>query len=192
MDRRKILVVALDIQGAYDRVWHTGLLAKLANMHVQPALLGWLQSFLLDREMHLMVGEATEHRCLLMGVPQGSPLSPILFLVFIDDLLTMLSPLVHVQAFVDDVLLWWHAPQGDPGGALGQCALDLVGQWAIDWKVIFNPAKCHPMIISWFRKDLPLSLSLQGTPLTWVPHIRYLGVWVDSKLTWQRHISVIA
>ena len=62
-----------------------------------------------------MVGEASEHRRLMMGVPQGSPLSPILFLVFIDDLLTLLSPLVHVQAFADDVLLWWHAPRGDPG-----------------------------------------------------------------------------
>ena len=192
LDRRKTIVVALDIQGAYDRVWHSGLLAKLADMQVPPALLGWIQSFLSGREMHLMVGEASEHRRLMMGVPQGSPLSPILFLVFIDDLLTLLSPLVHVQAFADDVLLWWHAPRGDPGGTLGQQALDLVGQWAIDWKVTFNPAKCHPMVISRFRKDPPLSLSLQGTPLTWVPHIRYLGVWVDSKLTWRRHISVIA
>ena len=192
MDRRKTLVVALDIQGAYDRVWHTGLLAKLADLQVHPALLGWIHSFLSAREMHLMVGEATEHRRLKMGVPQGSPLSPILFLVFIDDLLTTLSPLVHVQAFADDVLLWWHAPRGDPGGALGQRALDLVGQWAIAWKVTFNPAKCHPMAISRFRRDPPPCLSLQGTPLTWVPHIRYLGVWVDSKLTWRRHISVIA
>ena len=123
-----------------------------------------------------MVGEATEHRQLLRGVPQGSPLSPILFLVSIDDLLTMLAPLVHVQAFADDVLLWCHAPRGDTGGALGQHTLDLVGHWAIDWKVTFNPAKRHPMVISQFRKDPPLSLSLQGTSLSWVPHLRYLGV----------------
>ena len=79
-----------------------------------------------------MVGEATKHRWLMMGVPQGSPLPPILFLVFIDDLLMSLPPLLHGQAFIDDVLLWWHAPLGDPGGALGQRALDLVGQWAND------------------------------------------------------------
>ena len=42
MDRQKSLMVALDIQGAYNPVWHTGLLAKLADMHVQPALLGWI------------------------------------------------------------------------------------------------------------------------------------------------------
>ena len=48
------------------------------------------------------------------------------------------------------------------------------------------------MVISRFRKDPPPSLSLQGTPLTWVPHIRYLGVWVDSKLTWRQHISAVA
>ena len=56
LDRRKTMVVALDIQGAYDRVWHSGLLAKLTDMQVHPALLGWIQSFLSGREMHLMVG----------------------------------------------------------------------------------------------------------------------------------------
>ena len=116
MDRRKTLVVALDIQGAYDRVWHTGLLAKLADLQVHPALLGWIHSFLSDREMHLMVGEATEHRRLKMGVPQGFPSLPYLILGVHRRSLDDFVPLVHVQAFADDVLLWWHAPRGDPGG----------------------------------------------------------------------------
>ena len=61
-----------------------------------------------------------------------------------------LSPLVYVQAFTNDVILWWHAQQGDLGGAVGQWTLDLLGQWAIDWKVTFNPAKYHPLVISHF------------------------------------------
>ena len=78
--RQKSMMLALDIEGAYDRVWHEGLLAKLADLAVPPALVGWIHAFLSDRFMSLRVGEVVERRRLSMGVPQGSPLSPILFL----------------------------------------------------------------------------------------------------------------
>ena len=60
-------MVALDIQGAYDRVWHIGLFAKLVNLHVHPALLGCNQSFLSNCGMDLMVGKVAKHRQLTMG-----------------------------------------------------------------------------------------------------------------------------
>ena len=190
--RQKTVMLALDIQGAYDRVWHEGLLAKLIALHIPPPLIGWVQSFLSDRLITLRVGEAVEHRRLCMGVPQGSPLSPILFLIFIDDLVRDLSAIAHAQAFADDVVVWWHAPKGDSGEAVGCRVLRVVEQWSLAWKAIFNPSKCQPMIISRQRGEPLPTLVLHGTPLELVDRLRYLGVWFDPTLSWRVHIDMIS
>ena len=82
-------------------------------------LLGWIQSFLSNHEVHLKVGEATKHPWRAIGVCQGSSLFLILLLVVINDFLTTLLPLICIQVFVDDVLLWCYASRGDLGGVLG-------------------------------------------------------------------------
>ena len=88
---KRTVTLSLDIQSAYDRVWHPGLLRKLADFDIQPDLLGWIASFLENRVAHMLVGSVEVVRHLLMGVPQGSPLSPILFLIYIQDLLDSLT-----------------------------------------------------------------------------------------------------
>ena len=145
--RQKTVMLALDIEGACDRVWHEGLLAKFADLAIPPTLVGWIHAFLSGRSMSLHIGEVVECRQLSMGVPQGSPLFPILFLVFIDDLVRELSQIAHAQAFKDDVVVWWHARKGDSGEAVGQ-QWDAKCWWSIEWRAIFNPSKCQPMIIS--------------------------------------------
>ena len=190
--RQKTVMLALDIEGAYDRVWHEGLLAKLADLAVPPALVGWIHSFLSDRSMSLRVGEVVERRRLSMGVPQGSPLSPILFLVFIDDLVRELSQIAHAQAFADDVVVWWHARKGDSGEAVGRRVLGAVERWSREWRAIFNPSKCQPMMISRQRGEpLPI-LMLHGSPLVWVDRLRYLGVWFDPTLSWGVHVDMVS
>ena len=71
-------------------------------------------------------GTSSVPQPLSLGVPQGSPLSPILFLVFIDDLLQTLVPLASVQAFADDIVIWWTVGKGETGDFLGNTLLDIV------------------------------------------------------------------
>lgn len=188
--RAKTLMVTLDIQSAYDKVWHDGLIAKLDDMQVPTSLLGWIGAFISHRRAHIQVGQAHLHRNLCMGVPQGSPLSPILFLIFVDDLLRALQPHVHAQAYADDIVIWWPVPKGESGETLGLHALRIIEDWAHRWKVTFNASKCHPMMISHLRGDPSPTLQLNGEPLPLVSSLRYLGVELDARLTWKDHIRI--
>ena len=125
-----------------------------------------------------------------MGVPQGSPLLPILFLVFIDDLVRELAQIAYAQAYADDVVVWWHAQKGDSGQTVGRRVLGAMERWSVAWCAVYNPSKCQPMMISRQRGEPLPTLTLHGSPLVWVDRLRYLGVWFDPTLSWRVHVDM--
>ena len=154
----QIQAVTLDIQAAYDTVWRAGLLRKLAEAGVEGYLVRWTQSFLMDRIAMLEVGEHTREVLTSCGVPQGSPLSPTLFLVFIDDLIHSLSSLgpLKAQGFADDLVLWIEGSfrAGDIHPILRQGLLR-AEQWSRFWRIRFSPAKCE--CITFFGKTISVA-----------------------------------
>ena len=192
--RHQIQAVTLDIQAAYDTVWRAGLLRKLAVAGVEGYLVRWVQSFLEDRIAMLEVGEHTREVLTSCGVPQGSPLSPTLFLVFIDDLLHSLSSLgpMKAQGFADDLVLWIHGSlrEGNIHPILRQ-GLMRAEQWSRFWRIRFSPGKCE--CITFSGKTVSVARQFQafiyGELLPHRPALKYLGVWFDEHLTWQRHVT---
>ena len=97
-------MISLDISKAFDRVWHKGLLAKLPMFGLHHTLINRIGSFLSDRSIAVRVdGFLSNLHSINAGVPQGSVISPVLFMLFINDLLTSMSSSIHF--FADDAFL---------------------------------------------------------------------------------------
>ena len=97
----EIRVISLDILKAFDRVWHKGFLAKLPMFSLHHTLIQWISSFLSDRWIAMWVdGYLSKLHSINSGVPQGSVVSPVLFFLFINDLLSSTSS--SIFSFADD------------------------------------------------------------------------------------------
>lgn len=190
--RHPSILVALDITKAYDMVWIPGLISKLLDKNVPHYLVRWIHGFTYSRRYEVTVGKAHFPRTCFFGLPQGSPLSPALFLVFLDDLLHLLQDRageVAAKAFADDLLIWASGPSIDRLEEIINEALELIGEWSTRWRLSFNTSKCEVLEVSRRTKRRSLHICLNQVRLREVPSIRYLGVLINSRLTWTDHVA---
>ena len=189
------LVVALDIAGAFDRVWHAGLLEKLRAKGVQGDLLMLLEDYLQDRTLQVVVnGQSSRPSPVRASVPQGSVLGPVLWNVYIDDLLRQLSSVV---AYADDCTLSRSYCRLDSRRAINELnkQLRVVEQWGELWQVNFAPEKTQAMVISRSPGALHAVsglLRFGGNSLPLQDCIKILGVSVDRSLRFDHHIAAVA
>jgi hypothetical protein len=135
---KEIRVVFLDISKAFDRVWHKGLLHKLKACGITGRLLDWLKDYLTDRQQRVIVnGEYSEWGKIEAGVPQGSVLGPLLFLIFINDITHVIRH-CKIRLFADDTCLFMEID--DPTVQAEEINNDLekLNEWANKWHVTFS------------------------------------------------------
>ena len=102
---KEVRVVFCDVSKAFDRVWHKSLLYKLAAMGISDYLLRWFTSYLLGRRQRVVIdGTVSDRVSILAGVPQGSILGPLLFLVYINDIVRNINS--SISLFADDISLY--------------------------------------------------------------------------------------
>ena len=129
--------VYLDISKAFDRVWHDGLIHKLKRCDDSGQLLSLIKSFLKDRKQRTVLnGHCSNWGDILAGVPQGSILGPLFFLVYINDLTADLK--CNVKLFADDTSLFTVAREANEAAEHMNQDLQLVSQWADDRRMSFN------------------------------------------------------
>ena len=130
--------VFLDISKAFDKVWHEGLIFKLATNGIEGNILCLLRSFLSNRHQRTVLnGITSEWLPLNSGVPQGSVLGPLLFLVYINDLTDNISS--NIKLFADDASLFLRVVDVSMCHQNIKMDLDTINNWAFQWKMKFNP-----------------------------------------------------
>ena len=189
---RQTDVIIMDFAKAFDKVPHKRLLYKLHYYGIRGSTHKWIASWLSERYQKVVLdGQASDPVPVLSGVPQGSVLGPVLFLIFINDLPDNIRS--SVRLFADDCVLYrninllsdWQILQED---------LNSLAQWEIDWQMKFNVAKCHSMRVT---RHLPFNqihfnYSLHQQTLEQVRSAKYIGLTITDDLEWGQHISEIS
>ena len=134
-------VIIMDFAKAFDKVPHRRLLYKLDHYGIRGSTHKWISSWLSERSQKVVLdGQASDPVPVLSGVPQGSVLGPVLFLIFINDLPDNIR--LSVRLFADDCVLYRNIKSPIDCQIL-QDDLNSLAQWETDWQMKFNVAKCH-------------------------------------------------
>ena len=181
----------LDISKAFDKVWYDGLIFKLRQNGIDGKPLELLTDYLSNRHQRVVLnGVHSAWLPLKSGVPQGSVLGPLLFLIYINDLTANISS--RIKLYADDASLF--LPVRDPSMCqqVLKKDLDTITKWAHQWKMKFNPDITKQAIEVIFshkrKKPLHPSISFNGIPVKREPETQHLGVILDEKLNFRNHI----
>ena len=181
----------LDISKAFDKVWHKGLIFKLKCNGISGSLLNFFENYLHNRQQRVVLnGTTSDWKNVTAGVPQGSVLGPLLFLVYINDLTDNISS--HMRLFADDSSLFTRVEGVDQTHEKLVKDLQTITNWAYQWKMVFNPdlTKQAIEVIFSVKKNKPNhpELIFNGIPVSREDHTKHLGVFLDSGLNFSKHI----
>ena len=183
-----VLGVFIDFEKAYDMIWRNGVLYKLDAFGITGNTFNWIQSFLKGRSIQARVGTTLSDRNEVEnGLPQGSVLSPLLFLVAINDV-----PLTSVKhsLFADDVALWKTGKNIKFMQGVVQKTLNEIHEWCNLWGFKISVSKSCFVLFKKGRST-PLQLTFNGEDVRREKKVKFLGVIFDQTLTWREHVNYL-
>jgi len=189
---KEIRVVFLDISKAFDKVWHKVLLHKLKQCGVGTPLVNWFSSYLHKRQQRVVInGSESSWGHIPSGVPQGSVLGPLLFLIYINDITHEVLN-CKIRLFADDTCLFIEVDDRVDTCVKINDDLSRISRWANRWLVTFSPTKTKSLTIS-NKKDIHLNppIYFAGTAVNEVKSHMYLGLLFTCNLKWTEHINLI-
>ncbi|EFA13629.1 putative RNA-directed DNA polymerase from transposon X-element-like Protein [Tribolium castaneum] len=179
-----VLGVFLDIEKAFDKVWHAGLIYKLKQLHFSDQLTQLIHSFLSHRTLKVREGnELSNPISINAGVPQGSVLSPLLYLIYCHDIPIKSQIATKTILFADDTALWTGQKTSFKATQVLQECLDEFQKWASKWRIKPNPTKSSAILFrnghqcqSWKFQTRNIHLSLWNIQIPLSNEVRYLGI----------------
>jgi ribonuclease HI len=194
----------LDVRGAFDNVSSTRLLHTMRNLGCPKPVLSWGTTFLTERTTALSFDGHTDAQCpITMGIPQGSPASPILFLIYLRPLFDALNnahPTIWMPSYIDDVALVTHGRTREENARALEAAARTAFTWAQDNAVAFDDSKSELLHFHRARDDthttatnvqLPNgTIVTPGTKGGRRDIVRWIGVYFDRKLSFTHHVQL--
>jgi hypothetical protein len=192
-DQEEILLTFLDITKAFDKVWHQGLITKLQQVGINGTLLEWYSDYLLNRCQRVVVGgKSSDIKQLHAGVPQGSILGPLLFLIYVGDITH--NSKCKAYKFADDITYRKNIAKNKHEEAVNILNTDLDNtlSWSYLWRVSFSaPKSCFMRITTKHNKPDLDPIIMDQSNISEVQSQTYLGLTISNNMQWNEHINRI-
>ena len=188
----EVRAVFLDISKAFDKVWHRGLIHKLKKCGINEKLIVLLENYLTNRIQRVVLnGQASDWEKINSGVPQGSVLGPLLFLIYINDLTDGISS--NMKLFADDSSLFSRVQNISATHDQLVSDLNKITDWAFQWKMKFNPditkQAIEVIFSSKYKKESHPPLNFNDIPVARKSSTKHLGVILDERLSFREHVK---
>lgn len=179
--------VFLDISQAFDRVWHEGLIHKMSN-NLPKNMCQLLESYLSERTFRVSHGESkSKYYPIHAGVPQGSVLGPILYLMYTADIPTTAE--TSIATFADDTAILSISDSLINANVKLQHTINKISKWTRDWKIMLNHQKSVHVIYT-LRHYNYHPVYLERLPIPQKDSAKYLGMHLDARLNWKTHVKM--
>jgi len=186
---KTLCAIFIDIAMAFDRVWHEGFI-WLLKRHDIPAYLGaWLVNYLSKRNFSVRIGTALSLlKTILAGVPQGSVLGPLIFIIFFNGIVKRLNA-TQVALYADDIAAWCASSDFKEITKTLQDFLNDIQEWLSQWRVRLNIDKTNYFTITRAIKHNKINLTFDGTLIAYNEKPKFLGVTLDRALTFKYYVA---
>ncbi len=166
INKETIIAVFFDVEKAYDMLWKEGLLIKLDQIGIGGRIYNWIKEFLIERNIKVKVGEyISREGSIENGTPQGSVISPLLFIIMINDVFATIGENINKSLFADDGALWLRGRNVEYIVNKMQTVLISVEKWSYKWGLTFSVDKTKYIFFTNKRRSIDLKLKLYNKEL---------------------------
>lgn len=180
-------LVMFDVAKAFDKVWHAALIVKMHEFKFPIQLILLIGSFLENRSFRVKIQKTlSSRRSIKAGVPQGSPIAALLYIIYTSD--TPKTPYTKEALFADDTCIFATALVPRRIFSALQNHINRLLDYFRKWKIKINADKTQAIFISRTSTETPQNITVNNVRIPWKPTAKYLGLTIDDRLSWEPHI----